>query len=59
MNIEDIRNIAAKVGADITSRDYYYETLQGVKDMEMAKMAIVSELTGVKRLLLELTKSCL
>jgi hypothetical protein len=59
MNIEDIRNIAAKVGADITSRDYYYETLQGVKDMEMAKMAIASELTGVKRLLLELTKSCL
>jgi hypothetical protein len=57
--MEEIRNIAAKVEADITSRDYYYETLQGVKDMEMAKMAIASELTGVKRLLLELTKSCL
>jgi hypothetical protein len=59
MDMEEIRNIAAKVEADITSRDYYYETLQGVKDMEMAKMAIASELTGVKRLLLELTKSCL
>jgi hypothetical protein len=59
MDMEEIRNIAAKVEAEITSRDYYYETLQGVKDMEMAKMAIASELTGVKRLLLELTKSCL
>lgn len=57
MNIKDIQEIAARVEAELTSRDYFYETLKGVKDLEFAKMVIVSELTGVKRLLLEITKA--
>jgi hypothetical protein len=56
MNIKDSEAIAAKLEAEITSRDYYYETLEGVKDMELAKIVIVSERTGLKKLLLELTK---
>lgn len=57
MNIQNIRDIAAKVETDIKSRDHFYETLEGVKDMELAKIAIVSELTGLNRLLLEITKA--